>query len=92
MNTLTKALIVTTTLTVSMGASANSLTDDIERAVKEAANEALATLVNTQKASLEKATKELFERSADQQRQANSSQMNAPQNNNKATKGDNDAA
>ncbi len=88
MNTFTKATIVAATLTMSMGASANSLTDEIERAVKEAANEALATLVNTQKASLEKATKELFERSADQQRQANTSQSNDV----KDTKGDDNAA
>ncbi|WP_462159950.1 hypothetical protein [Pseudoalteromonas sp. GB56] len=88
MNTFTKATIVAATLTMSMSASANSLTDEIERAVKEAANEALATLVNTQKASLEKATKELFERSADQQRQANTSQSNDV----KETKGDDNAA
>jgi len=67
MNTLTKAAIVATTLTMSMGANANSLTDDIERAVKEAANEAFATLISAQKASIQKATKELFEQDTKQQ-------------------------
>ncbi|WP_105214120.1 MULTISPECIES: hypothetical protein [unclassified Pseudoalteromonas] len=61
MNTFTKAAILAASLTLSMGAHANSLTDDIERAVKEAANEAFATLISTQKAALSKATQAMFE-------------------------------
>ncbi|WP_158678910.1 hypothetical protein [Pseudoalteromonas sp. T1lg75] len=67
MNTFTKAAIVAATLTLSMGAHANSLTDDIERAVKDAANEAFATLISTQKASLREATQALFESSVQEQ-------------------------
>ncbi|WP_462159947.1 hypothetical protein [Pseudoalteromonas sp. GB56] len=63
MNTLTKAAIIATTLTVSMSASANSLTDEIERAVKEAATQALSTLVSSQKATITQQTKALFESS-----------------------------
>ncbi|MEO2268543.1 hypothetical protein V1358_14635 [Pseudoalteromonas sp. YIC-656] len=63
MNTLTKAAIIATTLTFSMSASANSLSDEIERAVKEAATQALSALVNTQKATITQQTKALFESS-----------------------------
>ena len=67
MNTFTKAAILAASLTLSMGAHANSLTDDIERAVKEAANEAFSTLVSSQKAALREATKALFESNVQEQ-------------------------
>ncbi|MFY8274793.1 hypothetical protein AAEU32_11780 [Pseudoalteromonas sp. SSDWG2] len=83
MNTLTKAMLVATTLTLSMNANATSLTDDIERAIKEAANEAFSALVSEQKAAVKKSTQEMFSQSAKQQKQPHSK---------KVTKGDgNDA-
>ncbi|MFY8274791.1 hypothetical protein AAEU32_11770 [Pseudoalteromonas sp. SSDWG2] len=87
MNTFTKAAIVATTLTMSMGANANSLTDEIERAVKEAATEALSVLVSSQKASITQATKAMFESSVEQQ--STKQTKKAPNNENKGD--DNDA-
>ena len=89
MNTLTKAAIIATTLTVSMGAQANSLTADIERAVKEAATQALSTLVSSQKATIAQQTKALFESSVEQQKTKQQTKQQPKQSKNSGE--DNDA-